>query len=180
MTISSLLRLISGDGERMQTHTARILSARGVDPASSFLPASDPIPPFTLELPPPIDGDLVAFGYPVALAHQLSDAYLSSAQKSRERCAMEFQTLSTSLSSQAIPLTGSDWQFRMEQSVRARYTLHMRQLRQSTLQWHRENAKNISERDARSIDRPFDMVSLTCVRHYVSVAEVLSATPNSS
>jgi hypothetical protein len=61
----------------------------------------------------------------------------------------------------------SGWQPKMQELIKTKYMSHIRQLHQTTVQWLQRNLKNIPERDVRSVDRPFDMVSFFYIQQHV-------------
>jgi hypothetical protein len=158
MSVHPLQRIIGG-AQRLRKRASSSLLSHGIDPTISSSPYSEPTVALTLVLPPPIDNDLVAVGYPLALSRQLSDTYISAAQNIRDSCNAELQTICTSLSSSVSQLTMSGWQSKMEGIVKARYTSKIRHLHHSTMENLRQNVKIVLGRDAVSIDRPFDHVS---------------------
>jgi hypothetical protein len=157
---SSIFRRLAGSAQRLGANASQTLAARGVDPSSFFLPSSEPSLSFTLDLPSPIDGELLALGYSESSSKRFSDAYLGAVDKIRDSCYERFRTICISLSSCVSHSTQSDWPAKVERSVRTRYTGHTQQLHKATLRILQEKMMNGSGDDLQTTERPFNMVSV--------------------
>jgi hypothetical protein len=157
---SSLLHLIAGGARRLQEKASSSLVSLGIDPTPTFLPFSEIGSSFTLDLPPSIDGDLIALGYSEPSSRELSDAYLSAARRLRDASSARCHTILKSLSSCVSATTELGWQARVEKSVRTQYISNIGQLHQATLRKLRENRNSGSQHEVRTADKPFDHVSI--------------------
>jgi hypothetical protein len=162
MSLSLFSRIASG-ARRLETDFVQILESRGIDPSTRLLPPSQPTLSLTLDLPPSIDGELVALGYPESLSRQISDTYISGARNLRDSCSARCHKMCTSLSTIATPVPG--WQSKVEQVAKLQYMADIHELHQNILRNLRKNVRDVSGRDVRSIDRPFDYVSVSFSLH---------------